>query len=233
MLTICSVILYGGLLYYVAIAQKWDLAQWFHRFKLSFVVTIWQKGPEGRLMVIAGTIALLIIIEALIVGIGGGPGPPEPPPQGEWVPRTGSTPFADYTNEGQTTVLDPALDDLNVVSANVTLTWTDNDVAEPGPGVTPLSPKNQPDTFRMFVFLPDGTQLADVAANDPTSRVGEIRITVPVQTDGNLTGWSIHVDCDEAGDVVGPFGRVWATDNGNAWDLEIEYTYLEWVVPEA
>jgi hypothetical protein len=233
MLTICSVILYGGLFYYVSIAQKWDMAVWFHKFKLSFVVTTWQKGPEGRLMVVAGFIALLIIIEALIVGVGGGAGPSEPPPQGEWVPGTGSTTVSDHTNEGQTTSLDPGLHDQNVVSANITLTWTDDDVAEPGPGVTPIAPTNQPDTFRLFVFLADGTQYADAAANDPTSRQGEIRITVPVQVEGNLSGWAIQVDCEEAGDVVGPFGRVWATDNGNAWDLAIEYTYLEWVVPEA
>lgn len=231
MFTITSVILYGFALYYVAIAMRWDLAKWFHQFKLSFIVEWWQKGPEGRAIVIAGAIAFLLIIEALVVGFGGAPSSTEPPLQGEWVPMTDSITVSEYTYEGDTTTWD-GLHDLNVVAANVILTWTDDDVAEPGPGVTPLSPTNQPDTFRMFVFLPDGTQLSDVAENDPTSRDGEIGITVPMQTDGNLTGWSIHVDCEEAGDVVGPFGRAWATDDGNAWDLEIEYTYLEWVVPE-
>ncbi len=231
MLTISSVILYGGLLFYVAIAQKWDLAQWFHRFKLSFVVTIWQKGPEGRLMVIAGTIALLLIIEALIVGIGGGAGPPEPPPQGEWVPQMGSTTVSRYSAEGQGEVATPNLPDLNLVAANLTLTWNDNDVTGPGPGVTPIAPVNEPDTLGVIVTLPDGTQISRGGSNSGSGE-GSVSLQVPQPIDGNITDWEIVVECTEAGDLVGRFGRVWAVDGGNAWDLEIEYTYLEWVVPE-
>ncbi len=231
MLTICCIILYGGLLYYVAIAQKWDLAQWFHRFKLSFVVTIWQKGPEGRLMVIAGTIALLIIIEALIVGIGGAPGPPEPPLQGEWVPMDGSTSMTGYTAEGQGEVATPNLQGLNLVAANLTLTWNDNDVTGPGPGVTPIAPVNEPDTLGLIVNLPDGSQIS-VGGTNSGSGEGSVSLQVPQPIDGNITDWEIVVECTEAGDLVGRFGRVWAVDVGNAWDLEIEYTYMVWVEPE-
>ncbi len=231
MLTICSVILYGGLLHYVAIAQKWDLAQWFHRFKLSFVVTIWQKGPEGRLMVIAGTIALLIILEALIVGIGGGGGPAEPPPQGEWVPMEGSIVVSGYTAEGQEEAATPTLQGLDLVAANLTLTWNDNDVTGPGPGVTPIAPVNEPDNLGVIVNLPDGTQISGGGTNSGSGE-GSVSLQVPQPIDGNITDWDIVVECTEAGDLVGRFGRVWAADGGNAWDLEIEYTYLEWVVPE-
>ncbi len=231
MLTICSVILYGGLIYYVSTAQKWDLAQWFHRFKLTFVVNIWQKGPEGRLMVIAGTIVLLIIIEGLIVGIGGAPGPPEPPPQGEWVPMDGSTSGSGYTAEGQGEVATPNLQGLNLVAANLTLTWIDNDVDVPGPGVTPIAPVNEPDTLRLIVNLPDGSQVIREGTNGASGE-GSITLQVPRPIDGNITDWEIVVECTEAGDLVGLFGRVWAVDAGNAWDLDIEYTHMVWVEPE-
>ncbi len=231
MLTILSVILYGGLLYYVSIAQGWDLAAWFHRFKLSFVVTIWQKGPEGRLMVIAGFIFFLLIFEALIVGIGGGPAPPEPPPEGEWVPMTGTTTVSGYTAQQQGEVATPDLSDLNLVSADLTLTWTDDDVDPPGPGTSPIILTNEPDTFHLVVNLPDGSQLTGEGTNSPPGGDGSISLQVPAPSEGDITDWEVVVECLEAGDLVGPRGRVWVVDGGNAWDLRIEYTHLVWVVP--
>lgn len=231
MLTISCVILYGGLLYYLAIAQNWDLAAWFNRFKLSFVVDIWQKGPEGRLIVVAGFIFILLIFEALIVGFGVEPAPPEPPPEGEWVPITDGLTRADYTAEGDATVADPELPD-NIVSANLTLSWTDDDVSVPGPGIGPNLLTNEPDTFRLVVNLPDGDQLTGEGTNSPPGGDGTISISVPMPAEGNLTGWEIVVECLVAGDLVGPRGRVVAVDGGNSWALFIEYTYLEWVVPE-
>ena len=229
MLTIVSVILYGGFFYYLSIAQGWDLAALLHRFKLSFVVTIWQRGPEGRLMVIVGFIAILLVFEALIVGFGDVTPPPEPPPDGEWVPMTGTTTVSGYSAQQQTEIATPDLGDLNLVSANLLLTWTDNDVSAPGPGILTT---NEPDSFRLIVDLPDGSELTGEGTNSPPGGDGSISISVPAPEEGNITGWEVLVECTEAGDLVGPLGRVLATDGGNAWDLQIEYTYLEWVVPE-
>ena len=232
MLTVFSVVLYGGALYYVAIAMKWDLAKWFYRFRLGFVVTWWQKGPEGRVVVVVGFIAILLVIEAAIVGFGGGPPGPEPPPEGEWVARSGTVRLDGVTTEGMTDEAFPEVDDMNVVAADITFGWSDIDANEPGPGITPLAPKNQPDTFRVTVTLADGTTYSEEGTNDPDTRLGEIDLTVPIRQEGNLSGWIIEVECVQAGDVVGQFGRVWTVDDGNQWDMLIDYTYLEWVVPE-
>lgn len=229
MLTISCVVLYGGLLYYLAIAQKWDLAAWFYRFKLDFVVTTWQRGPEGRVIVLVGFIAFLLLIEAVAVGFGGpgeGPGPQE---EGEWVLRSDNTVVTGYTAEGSTDEAFPDLDYLNLVAANLTLAWNDNDMNEPGPGVTPLAPKNQPDSFRLTVRLPDSTEYTGEGTSATDSRLGEIRLAVPRPAEGNITGWIIEVECTQAGDVVGILGRTWDTDGGNDWSLRVEYEYLEWV----
>ena len=53
-----------------------------------------------------------------------------------------------------------------------------------------------------------------------------IRLHVPPPLDAPL-----HVECTDAGDVVGTLGRVWAADNGNDWSLRIEYTHLVWAIP--
>ncbi len=229
MLTVASVVLYGGFVYYLAIAQKWDLAAWFYRFKLDFVVTTWQRGPEGRVIVLVGFIAFLLIIEAAVVGFGGGAEGPEPPARGEWMLRGENMVVTGYTAEGSSDEAFPDLDHLNLVAANLTLAWNDNDVDEPGPGVTPLSPKNQPDSFRLTVRLPDGTEYTGQGTSAADSRLGEIRVSVPRPAEGNITGWVIEVECTDSGDVVGLLGRTWATDGGNDWALRIEYEFLEWV----
>jgi hypothetical protein len=140
------------------------------------------------------------------------------------------------TSEGSTDEATPVdLDTLDVLSANLTLTWYDNDVDEPGPGITPLSPKNQPDTFRLIVSLPDGSEFSGEGTSDPGGqRIGEVivRVPQPQPPEVNITYWIVEVECVSAGDVVGTLGRVWSTDNGNDWTLRIEYNHRVWVPAE-
>jgi hypothetical protein len=233
MLIIVCTILYGGTLYYVSIAQKWDMAAWFYRFRMGMVVTVWQRGPEGRLMVGGGFILFLMLFPAIGVGFGGGPAAAEPEPQGVWVESRVATVLVGDTQEGATDEAFPDLDHLDVLEATLRLEWNDDDASAPGPGITPLAPVNQPDTFRVTVTLADGTQYSDEGENDLTSsHYGSLIVTVPRQQEGNLSGWVIDVECVEAGDVVGTLGRVWATDDGNAWSLIVDYTHLEWVATE-
>lgn len=227
-----SVILYGGLLYHFTIERHWDMAAYFRRFKLDIVVTLWQRDVAGRVIVYVLAILILLGFQGIVWGFGTGPYSPDGPVGGEWVPRGETTVVTGYTAEGASEEAFPDLDHLNVVAANLTLGWNDNDVDEPGPGVTPLSPKNQPDSFRVTVRLPDGTEYTGQGTNAADSRFGEIRVTVPEPQEGNLSGWVIEVECTDAGDVVGTFGRVWTVDDGNDWALRIEYTFLEWVVPD-
>lgn len=234
MLTTVSVVLYGGALYYTAIATRVDLGSHLRRLRLGRVVDTWQRGPEGRVVVLAGFIVFLLILEGIFVGVGGGPTGPGPEPGGEWV-------YIDEvivvpgvrTREGTVDEATPTeLDSLDLLNANLTLTWNDNDVDGPGPGVTPLAPENQPDTFRLIVTLPDGTEHSAQGTSDPQSTLGEVTLTVPRPAEGNITFWIVEVECVEAGDVVGRLGRVWATDDGNDWTLRIEYTYRQWVPAE-
>jgi len=228
------VILYGGLLYHFTISRGWDVAAWLRKLKMDMVVTLWQRDVFGRAIVYVLAILVLLGFQGMVWGFGTGPYSPNGhPDDGQWVARGETTVVTGYTSEGAIEEAFPDLDHLNVVAANLTLGWNDNDVEEPGPGITPLSPKNQPDSFRVIVRLPDGSEHTGQGTNAADSRLGEIRLLVPQPQDGNLSGWIIDVECTEAGDVVGTLGRVWATDNGNDWSLRIEYTFLEWVVPEA
>ncbi len=227
-----SVILYGGLMYHLAIMQGIDVAALLRRFQMGMIVNIWQRDVFGRFIVYAIAILVLLGVQGVVWGFGTGPVDYVNGHGGEWVARGETTVVTGYTGEGTMTEAFPDLDHLNLVAANLTLGWNDNDVDEPGPGVTPLSPKNQPDSFRLLVRLPDGTQYTGQGTSDPASRLGEIRLAVPRPPEGNITGWVIEVECTEAGDVVGVLGRTWDSDGGNDWSLRVEYTFLEWVVPE-
>jgi hypothetical protein len=225
------VVLYGGLMYHLAIMQRWDVPTLLQRFKLEIIVTLWRRDVMGRVVVYVLVIMVLLGFQGIVWGFGAGPYTTEPPVEGEWVARGETTVVTGYSAEGASEPAMHGLDGENVVAANLTLGWNDNDVDEPGPGITPVSPKNQPDSFRVVATLPDGTQYTGQGTSDPASRAGEIRVTVPRPAEGNITGWTIDVECTDSGDVVGTFGRVWGTDSGNDWALRIEYTFLEWVVP--
>jgi hypothetical protein len=228
-----SVILYGGLLYHFIVMYAFDAVGLLRRFQLEIVVRMWQRDVFGRMAVYVLAILVLLGFQGLVWGFGAGPHDYiDDGGEGEWVPAGANTVVTGYTGEGQSEEAFPDLDHLNLVAANLTLGWNDNDVSEPGPGITPLAPRNQPDSFRLVVRLPDGTEYEGRGVSDANSRLGEIDLTVPRPSEGNITGWVIEVECTDAGDVVGTLGRTWAADNGNDWSLRIEYTYLEWVVPE-
>lgn len=227
-----SVILYGGLMYHISVWYKWDVAGLLRKVQLSIVVRLWERDVFGRALVYVIAILVLLGLQGVVWGFGTGPYDyTNGGGDGEWVTMGETTVVTGYTGEGQSEEAFPDLDHLNLVAANLTLAWNDNDVDEPGPGITPLAPRNQPDSFRLVVRLPDGTQYEDRGVSDASSRLGEIDLTVPRPQEGNITGWIIEVECTEAGDVVGTLGRTWAADNGNDWSLRVEYTYLEWVVP--
>ncbi len=231
MLTVVCVILYGGGLYYISLAMGIPLGRHLDRVGLGFVGRTWKRGPEGRVTVIAGTIIVLLVLEGAIIGPGGGAtGPSGPGGPGEPILRPDSRDVAGYTAEGSTSEATPDFEGREVVGANISLWWWDDDVTEPPGGPFDITPKNQPDTFRLTVTLPDGTEVSKEGTSslsDP-NREGVIELNPIVAADGqNLTDTTFEVMCVRAGDVTGRI-ITYRQDNGNDWILSIDYVYLEY-----
>jgi hypothetical protein len=231
MLTIVCVILYGGGLYYISIAMGIPLGRHLDKVGLGFVGRTWKRGPEGRITVVAGTIIVLLILEGAIIGPGGGAsGPSGPGGPGEPIWTPGNLAEAGYTAEGSTSEPVPDFEGRELVGANISLFWWDDDVTEPPGGPFDITPKNQPDTFRLTVNLPDGTQVTKEGTstlNDP-SRPGVIELNPIVAAEGqNLTDMTFEVECVQAGDVTGRI-ITYRQDNGNDWILDVDYVYLEY-----
>jgi hypothetical protein len=98
--------------------------------------------------------------------------------------------------------------------------------------------QNQPDTFRLTVVIPNGTEYQVEAASDISSENGIILIEIPLgmtedeQKSGNIKDfeageWTITVECVEAGDSETTTGQTVAQDDGNAWTLDVNYTYFK------
>ena len=228
MLTIVSVILYGGALYYTSIGYGVDLGRLLDRFGLNIVNRTWKRGPQGRLIVFGCTILFLLAIDAILIGGGGGPDVPDGPPEGEWVLISDNVVVNGYTNEGTADDATPNLDGVIARAANLTLRWNDNDMDDNLPGT--ILRQNEPDTFLLIVYLPTGEELSREAMSDPASTLGTNELEVPWMGGQLDVDWIIEVECVSAGDLVSRF-RTIAQDGGNDWTLEIQYSYLEWVVP--
>jgi hypothetical protein len=228
MLTVVCVILYGGALYYTSIGYGIDLAGLLNRFGLGIVDRTWKRGPEGRIAVIGGTILFLLAIEAILIGGGGGPEIPDGGPEGEWIHVSDNTVMDGYTDEGTADDATPDLGDVIPRAANLTLRWNDNDVDDNLP--TSFIRQNEPDRFRLIVYLPTGEEITREGTSDPASTAGVIQLEVPWMSGQLDVGWIIEVECIEAGDLVSPI-RTIAQDGGNDWTLEVQYSYLMWAVP--
>lgn len=103
-------------------------------------------------------------------------------------------------------------------NATLTLTWTDE---APGAGQ-----QNAPDTFRLVVTLPDGTEMTSEEVANAASGEGEIAFVVPA-TPGQ---YDVSVECVEAGGstaAVGPLSLPagGAADAGNDFTLAIAFEH--------
>lgn len=159
------------------------------------------------------------------------------------------------TNEGESeTIPVDIADPANIVTLEFILTWTDNDASEINPGG--LGPvQNQPDTFRLTVAMPDGTEHSEEAANDIETKDGIILINftfqsfpeddlgIPSQSNFTLEqeltteygfgNWTVTVTCEEAGDSETTTGQTVDQDDGNDWDLDVVATCYTMVIKKA
>jgi len=142
---------------------------------------------------------------------------------------------SDYTAEGSETEVDDQFE-ARVERASFVLTWTDDDTTEGNIGGTGV--QNQPDTFRLTVVSPNGTEYQEEAANDVSTEDGEIIIDVFLglterEREENWVenfekgGWNITVECVEAGDSRDNLGLYNFQDDGNDWTLSVSYAYFD------
>jgi len=84
-------------------------------------------------------------------------------------------------------------------------------------------PNSQPDSLLFTVTNMDDAALTQ-SLPGMTDTEGRLTITMPFTLEGSPR-WSVIVSCTEAGDTMfGP--RVIDEDDGNAWDLQVEYVYV-------
>ena len=225
--TTAGLIIYGGSVYFVSIAMKWRIDLLLERLRLGFVVSTWRKGVPGQVAVFAVVLLVLLPVEAVVIGPGAGPGEPRPyRPPDVYGEAQDLAEVTGVSTEGNAAV--DATPDIAtpIIAANLTLQWEDNDAREPPGGPFGLTPKNKPDTLRLTVKLPGGVTTTREAANDPSSRLGEIKVgPIEAPKGGDLTGWLVTVECVSAGDVQGRL-VTYTQDTGNAWTLYVEYTYM-------
>ncbi len=142
-----------------------------------------------------------------------------------------SVQISDTLTEGTTSTKSDTIGDGSVVAVTFTLTWMD----EPNTA----RHANQPDSFALEIVTPDGTTKTGQGTN-PQGEAGNVTIEISRDTsaddfdvalwdDGT---WGINVTLSDAGDqtpTIGPaiFGFRTQTDAGNAYTLDILYTYVK------
>ncbi len=111
----------------------------------------------------------------------------------------------------------------NVKSISFTLTWTDE------PADTGFI--NEADEFSLSVETPNGTLYESESS---TSSSGKITVPIsfnpesPIFEEGTGT-YTVTVICGDCGDQhsMGPLGLIIRTDNGNTWDLSVDYDFYQ------
>ncbi len=158
----------------------------------------------------------------------------------------------DYTAEGDSWDHALEVNQTNMTQIEFVLTWTDDDTAEANVGGAGV--QNQPDSFRLTIILPNGTEIQDEAESDITSEQGIITInaaifSLPESNMEKMGGssadevaskvvkvegmgvYNITIECINAGDSQTTTGQTTTNDNGNDWNLDVNvYFYTAEVV---
>ena len=128
-----------------------------------------------------------------------------------------------HTNEGSPDTEIVNISEENIIYANFTLIWRDEEDKE--------LRQNQPDRFRMEVTTPGGNSSQDTADN-PRNGEGEIFLSfknvAEEKYNTNETGdYEVIITCVNAGPqtVIGPVPAEPDPDNGNDWTLKVDYIY--------
>ncbi len=132
---------------------------------------------------------------------------------------------AGHANENTDTIETMDVDAENVLSITFTLTWTDEDDIVYGPRTY----ENEPDSFSLRAQAPDGREEREGPEANAHGEQGEVVLTMEFDPDIdpylNGTGtYNVTIQCGDCGEFFssGPIGF---TDDGNDWELLVEYEY--------
>lgn len=130
-----------------------------------------------------------------------------------------------HANENSKTVGTVKVEEPNVISITFVLTWTD----EPDTQYLLRTYENEPDTFTLRVEAPDGREEKEGPVSNVHGEQGVITLEINFEPDIdpylNGTGtYNVTIDCGECGDSF-TTGLIGFTDDGNDWELSVEYEY--------
>ena len=173
----------------------------------------------------------ILIISLVGSALGGQPDIPRPPDEdgdGSFELQTVTQTVTGSGNENSEKDHGITVDKTNLVTFSVTLTWQDEPANRPG-----LT--NQPDELGIAVASPAGEAKSDSQSASQGSVSVDYAYPVTEKTAASKTSragmgpWAITVEVGNCGDqtplIPGPFRTV--ADTGNAYTLEITYTYYE------
>jgi hypothetical protein len=183
-----------------------------------------------NLMVILGTVILLISIVGSALGGQPDNGPPPPPDGGgSFQLTTVSQTITGSGQENSQKDYNITVNYTNVATFSAKLSWQDEPANRPGQ-------TNQPDELGLTAASPAGEARSD----KKTASQGEVTLdfAFPVTektaasktSKAGMGGWTVTVEVGVCGDhtplVPDPLGLRTTPDTGNAFTLEISYTYF-------
>lgn len=214
-------VLYGGLMYFIAIAMGWRLED-----KVPFldkILGIWRSSIWGRLALIF-LLSLLLVTAGVIgdpdelsKGVGGKGGKGG---SGEKIQQYNES--TSGTLNEQESISAPYDSGGYNVKAVFVLTWTD----EPDNGVPTY--ENEGDTFTMEVIGPEDNRDSGTATNEH-GQEGRIELFFDIGEKDSMKGeWNVTITLDDAGDhsAFGAGTGVVFIDDSNAYTLEVSIEYL-------
>ncbi|WP_455392636.1 hypothetical protein [[Eubacterium] cellulosolvens] len=147
-------------------------------------------------------------------------------PGGEWREATGSGSESGHTNERDSTEVTIEISQETLKGISCTLSWTD----EPS---SYFQGENAPDEFKVEIIAPNDETLAESDLSTSGSISAGATLPNYEETDDFTTNyvgpWVIRVTAGDCGDDSSRLGFRQTADNGNDWELEYTYHYMEFV----
>jgi len=131
-----------------------------------------------------------------------------------------------YSNTGTETTEQAGINATNLLNVTFTLTWIDE------PDTTRLlrTWENQPDNFGLDVSSPDGANASAPMTPNVHGEEGKVSCALRFEpgkpgSDADRGPFEVTVKCGTCGMATNPFSPIGYIDSGNAWTLEVSYSY--------